>query len=93
MWVPQVCFKIPLFLVTFNNQRLRSTGKTIECQNTLLHHCALRKFHVTAVKTRVIRLRVIEGPNANDQIAFCVFHSFLVEVRMNAGCMHTTQVL
>ena len=38
------------------------------------------------VKTRVIRLRVLEGPNARDQIAFFAFHSFLVEVQTNAGC-------
>ena len=30
------------------------------------------------VKTSVIGLRVIEGPDARDQIAFCAFHSFLV---------------
>ena len=34
---------------------------------------ALRKFHV------------IEGQNARDQVAFFAFHSFLVEVRTNAG--------
>ena len=37
---------------------------------------------------RVIRFRVIEGPNAHDQIAFCAFHSFLVEVQTNAGYVH-----
>ena len=31
------------------------------------------------IKTRVIGLRVIEGPNARDQIAFSACHSFLVE--------------
>ena len=36
----------------------------------------------------VIRFRVIEGPNAHDQIAFCAFHSFLVEVQTNAGYVH-----
>ena len=40
--------------------------------------------------THVIRLRVIKGPNARDQIAFCAFHSFLMEVQMNAGYIHTT---
>ena len=25
--------------------------------------------------------RVIEGPNARDQIAFCTFHSFFMEVQ------------
>ena len=29
------------------------------------------------VETRVIRLRVIEGPNARDQTELCTFHSFL----------------
>ena len=36
------------------------------------------------VKTPVIILRVIANPNAGDQIAFCAFHSFLVEVQTNA---------
>ena len=29
---------------------------------------------------------VKEDPNASDLIAFCKFHSFLVEVQTNAGC-------
>ena len=37
------------------------------------------------VKTHVIRLRGAEGRDAGDQIAFCAFHSFLVEVQTNAG--------
>ena len=37
------------------------------------------------VKTRVIRLRVIEGSNTRDQIALCAFHSILVEVQTNTG--------
>ena len=40
------------------------------------------------VKTRVVRLRVIEGPNARDQIVFCAFHSFLVEVQTKADYMY-----
>ena len=40
------------------------------------------------VKTRVIRLRVIEGPNVHDQILFCTFHTFVVEVQTNAGYIH-----
>jgi len=40
------------------------------------------------VKTRVIKIRVIEGPNVHDQIAFCAFHSSLVEVQTKAG-LHT----
>ena len=33
---------------------------------------------------------VIEGPIASDQIAFCAFHSFLVEVQTNPGYIHAT---
>ena len=35
------------------------------------------------VKTRVIKLRGIEGPNVGDQIAFYAFHSFLRRLRNN----------
>ena len=42
------------------------------------------------VKTRVIRLRRVEGRDAHDQIAFCAFHSFLMEVQTNAGNIHAT---
>ena len=61
----------------------------------LLQRCALRKFHVIDGQNMrfTIRLRVIESPNASDQIAFCAFHSFhsfLVEVQMNAGYIHVT---
>ena len=30
----------------------------------------------------LIRLQEIEGPNKHDQLAFCAFHSFLVEVQL-----------
>ena len=43
------------------------------------------------VKTHMIRLQVMEGPNTHDQIAFCAFRSFLVQVQRNvagAGYMH-----
>ena len=44
-------------------------------------------------KTCMIRLRVIEGPNTHDQIVLCAFHSFWVEVQMNAGYMHVQYML
>ena len=44
------------------------------------------------IKTRVIRLCGVEGRDMHDQIAFCAFHSFLVEVQMNAGYIHATHV-
>ena len=40
------------------------------------------------VKIRVIRLRGVKGRDARDQIAFCTFDSFLVEVQTNAGYIH-----
>ena len=42
------------------------------------------------IKTCVIRLCGVEGRNMHDQIVFCTFHSFLVEVQMNAGHIHAT---
>ena len=38
----------------------------------------------------MIRLLVIEGPNARDQSAFFAFHTFLVEVQTNVGYIHAT---
>ena len=42
------------------------------------------------VKTRVIRVQGEEGRNMRDQIAFCEFHSFLVEVQTTTGYTHVT---
>ena len=39
-------------------------------------------------KTGVIRLWGVEGRNARDQIAFCAFHLFLVEVQTNASAAY-----
>ena len=36
----------------------------------------------------MIRLGVMVGPNARDQIAFRAFHTFLLEVQMDAGYIH-----
>ena len=44
------------------------------------------------VNTR-IRFREKEDPNASDIIAFCEFHSFLVQVQTNAGYMHTMHAM
>ena len=64
---------------------------TIEGQNAFapgLCFCVISTRQM--VKTRVIRLRVIKGPNACDQSAFCAFHKFLVEVQTNASYIHAT---
>ena len=63
-------------LVITKRYRVRAT--TIEGQNALVYRCALRKFHVTV------------GQNTHDQIAFCAFHSFSVEVQTNPGYIHAT---
>ena len=51
------------------------------------HFCSNAVFCVgftwQIVKTRVIRLRDVEGRNMRDQIAFYAFHFFLVEVQAN----------
>ena len=52
--------------------------------------CSAQVSRQKYVKTRVIWLRVIEGPNARDQMAFYAFHLFLVEVQTNAGYIHAT---
>ena len=44
------------------------------------------------VKMLMIRLRGVKGRDARDQIAFCTFHSFLVEVQTNAGYIHVTHL-
>ena len=33
---------------------------------------------------------MIEGPNTHNQIAFCAFHLFLLEVQMNLAYIHET---
>ena len=52
----------------------------------LLHRCALRKFHKTDSQNMWDQIM----SDACDQIAFCAFHSSLVEVQMNAGYIHAT---
>ena len=49
----------------------------------LLPRCALRTFHMTDVKTRVIRLRGVEGRNARDHF----IHSHWNSKRMLATYM------
>ena len=50
----------------------------IEGQTPLLQRCALCRFHVT------------DGLNTCDQIAFCAFHSFVVEIQTDAGYIHAS---
>ena len=85
MKTPPIKLKV-LCLHTSNNQRLRSAGDNDRRSKRFCSIAVLCvSFTWQIVKTRVIRLRVIEGPNARDQIAFCAFHSFLVEVQTDAG--------
>ena len=76
---------------TSNNQRLGSTGDN---DQTSKRFCSIPVLCVSStsqiVKTHVITLRGVEGRDARDQISFCAFHSFIVEVQTNAGYVHAT---
>ena len=72
--------------LTISNQRLCSAGDNDRRSKRFCSNAVLGvNFTWQIVKTRVIRLREIEGSNVRDQIALCAFHSFLVEVQINAG--------
>ena len=72
-------------VTTRNNQRLRRVGSNDRgakrfCSSAVL--CV--SFTWQLVKTaRVIKIRVIEGPNVHDQIAFCAFHSVSEYLRIH----------
>ena len=75
-------------LVITKGYRERAT--TIEGQNTFAPMLCFvfLSFMWQMVKTYMIRLRVIEGPNAHDQIVLCTFDSFLVEIQTKCW-LHT----
>ena len=76
---------------TSNNRRLRSAGENYRRSKRFSSSSLLCiSFTRQMVQTLAIRLQVIEGPNARDQIAFCTFQSFFVEVQTNNGYMHAT---
>ena len=79
------------FPETHNNpQRLRSAEdfhasdrrSKRTCANTV---CASIYFHVIEGQNAITRLQEIEGTNVRAQIAFSVFHLFLVEDQTNGG--------
>ena len=76
-------------IITSNNQRfVGSAGDNDRSSKCFCSNAVLwASFTWQMVKTRVIRLRGVDGRNDCDQIAFCSFHSFLVEVQTNAGYM------
>ena len=82
-----ICTSIVRKLVITKVYGVRAT--TIESQNAFALSLWFAKVSLVT-DTRVIILRVIGGPNARNQIAFCAFHSFLVEVQMNAGYIQAT---
>ena len=64
------------FQETYNNlQRLRSAGVFQASDRHLRQHCI----------GFALFSQEIEGKKERDQIAFCAFHLFLVEVQTNAG--------
>ena len=63
--------KDTLFIRTSNNQRLRNASNNNRRSKRFCSIAVLyANFALKMIKTRVIRLRVFEGPNARDQIAF-----------------------
>ena len=63
--------KETLFIRTSNNQRLRNASNNNRRSKRFCSIAVLyANFTLKMIKTRVIRLRVFEGPNARDQIAF-----------------------
>ena len=54
----------------------------------LLQCCALHKFHVTEDQNTCDQSR----RGRSEEIAFCAFHSYLVEVPTNAGYIHVHAV-
>ena len=77
----RTCDTAPLTIITSNSQRLGNAGDNDRrtkrfCSNAVL--CVSFTWYM--VKTRVIRVRGVEGRNACDQIAFCTSQTFLVEV-------------
>ena len=65
---------------------------TIEGQKRFCSNAC--KFHVTDGQN--VRDQITSDsdrrPNTSDQIAFCVFHSFLVEVQTNGGYIFMVHV-
>ena len=56
----------------------------------LLQCCALHKVYVIDGQNTHDQISSDQGANASNQIAFCAFHSFLLEVQTNAGYIHAT---
>ena len=82
------------YCLTSINQRLRSVGDNSVGDNNVktlsLQCCALCKVHVIDCQSMCDQISSDKGANASNQIAFCAFHSFLVEVQTNPGYIHAT---
>ena len=75
---------------TSNNQSLGSADEIDATERSGSSAVLCVSFTRYKFKTRVFRLREVEGPNARDQIAFSAFHSLLVVVQMNAVYIQST---
>ena len=83
-------FTVNFFIITSNNWRLQSAGNNERSKHFSSSAVLCVSFTWQLVKTPVIRLQGVKGRNARDQIAFCAFHSLLVEVQANAGYIQVT---
>jgi len=79
--------KALLRLVITKGYGVRMRATTMEGQNAFAPTLCV-SFTWQIAKTRLIRLRGVEGRNARDEIALCAFHSLLVEVQTKAGYIH-----
>ena len=79
--------------INSNYRRLRSAGDNDRRSKRFCYNAALcASFTWQMVKTCVIRWRMIEGPNAHDQIAFYAFHSFLAGNPFQKNSQWTTYI-
>ena len=82
--------EISILLKTRNNQRLWSAGATKENENAFTPMLCCKFHMIDGPNTHDQMPSDIEHPHLSDQIALCEFHSFQVEVQMNAGYIHVT---
>ena len=76
------------YYITSNNKRLRSAEDNDRMSNASVSR---DRYYSQNMSEQITSYKL--GPNAPDQMAFSAFHSFLVEVQMNAGYIHVTHTL
>ena len=75
-------------IITSNIQRLGNAGDDRRSKRFYSNALLCVSFTWQMVKTRVIRLRGVEGRNACDHVTFCAF-LFILSGSPNECCLHT----